>query len=63
MVTPYIPVLDTNGEEWDRLERTVALDALVELIVQGEYSGIDVSKQSSREALLLRSTGSVVFEV
>ena len=40
VVTPYVPVPDTNGEEWDRLEPASALDALVELILHGEYNNI-----------------------
>ncbi|KAF5365978.1 hypothetical protein D9758_006671 [Tetrapyrgos nigripes] len=40
ILTPYIPVPETNGEEWDRLEETSALDVLVELGLSGEYGGI-----------------------
>lgn len=40
VVTPYVPVPDTNGEEWDRLEPASALDALVELALHGEYNGL-----------------------
>ncbi|THV06668.1 hypothetical protein K435DRAFT_848745 [Dendrothele bispora CBS 962.96] len=40
ILTPYIPVPETNGEEWDRLESASALDVLVELGLSGEYGGI-----------------------
>lgn len=63
MVTPYIPVPETNGEEWDRLEPMPALDALIELVVHGEYSGSDPSKLKGKESLQLRAAGSIVFEV
>lgn len=60
-----MPVTETNGEEWDRLEPIVALDALVELVVVGEYAGLSEgeSKQKAKEALLLRTAGASVFEV
>lgn len=64
-VTPYLPVPETNGEEWDRLEPIIALDALIELVVMGEYGGTgDTStKQKAKEALFLRTAGATVFEV
>ncbi|KAI5119824.1 hypothetical protein M0805_004759 [Coniferiporia weirii] len=64
IVTPYMPVPETNGEEWDRLEPIVALDALIELVVVGEYSGLDEreSKQKAKDALFLRTAGAAVFE-
>ncbi|KAI5987687.1 p115 like vesicle tethering protein [Pisolithus albus] len=40
VVTPYMPVPETNGEEWDRLEPASALDVLVELALHGEYNGL-----------------------
>ena len=60
-----MPVPETNGEEWDRLEPIVALDALVELVVVGEYAGLSEgdSKQRVKDALLLRTAGASVFEV
>jgi intracellular protein transport protein USO1 len=61
-VTPYLPVPDTNGEEWDRLEPASALDALVELALHGEYSGQDAAKRT-KEALELRTAAAAVFEV
>lgn len=63
VVTPYMPVPETNGEEWDRLEPMVTLDALIELVVHGEYAGADGSKRKGKEPLLLRTAGSAVFEV
>lgn len=65
MVTPYLPVPDTNGEEWDRLEPIVALDALIDLVVLGEYGGNveGESKLRAKEGLLMRTAGATVFEV
>lgn len=63
MITPYIPVPETNGEEWDRLEPMPAVDALIELVVHGEYSGSDPSKLKGKQSLQLRAAGSIVFEV
>lgn len=57
-----MPVPDTNGEEWDRLEPASALDALVELALHGEYNGLDSGKRS-REGLELRAASVSVFEV
>ena len=61
-LTPYIPVPDTNGEEWDRLESSSALDVLVELALHGEYNGLDSGKRS-KEGLELRAAAAGVFEV
>lgn len=57
-----MPVPETNGEEWDRLEPTTALDALVELVVLGEYPGTSPIS-SVKEGLQLRAAGISVFEV
>ncbi|KAL5512469.1 hypothetical protein ACEPAG_3122 [Sanghuangporus baumii] len=63
MVTPYLPVPDTNGEEWDRLEHIVALDALIDLVVLGEYGGnVGETRLKAKEALLLRTAGATAFE-
>lgn len=62
MLTPYCPVPDTNGEEWDRLEPASALDALVELALHGEYNGVD-SEKRLKEGLELRAAAVAVFEV
>lgn len=61
-LTPYVPVPETNGEEWDRLELASALDALVELAIHGEYNGLDASKRT-KESLELRTAAATVFEV
>ena len=60
-----MPVPETNGEEWDRLEPIVALDALIELVVVGEYAGLGEgdSRQKAKDILLLRTAGDSVFEV
>ncbi len=62
LLTPYVPVPDTNGEEWDRLEPTSALEVLVDLVVQGEYGGLGESKPYGREALHMRTVAISVFE-
>ena len=62
VVTPYMPVPETNGEEWDRLEPASALDALVELALHGEYNGLFGEKRS-REGLELRGAALGVFQV
>jgi len=62
VVTPYIPVPETNGEEWDRLEPASALDALVELAIHGEYNGSESSKRT-KDSLELRAAAVAVFEV
>ena len=61
-VTPYVPVPETNGEEWDRLEAASALDALVELAIHGEYNGLGAGSRSKR-SLELRTVAAAVFEV
>ncbi|KAF8806612.1 hypothetical protein BYT27DRAFT_7168071 [Phlegmacium glaucopus] len=60
-VTPYVPVPETNGEEWDRLEAASALDALVELAIHGEYNGLGAGSRSKR-SLELRTVAAAVFE-
>lgn len=62
VVTPYMPVPETNGEEWDRLEPASALDALVELALHGEYNGLDSAKRL-KDGLDLRAAAALVFEV
>ncbi|KAF7294067.1 hypothetical protein MKEN_01453100 [Mycena kentingensis (nom. inval.)] len=61
VVTPYIPVPETNGEEWDRLEKATALDVLVELALHGEYNGLDGEKRL-KDSLELRIAAVNVFE-
>ncbi|KAJ7072925.1 p115 like vesicle tethering protein [Mycena amicta] len=60
-LTPYIPVPETNGDEWDRLEDASALDVLVELALHGEYAGLDAEKRR-KDALELRVAAVNVFE-
>ena len=62
IVTPYIPVPDTNGEEWDRLESSSAFDVLVELILHAEYNGTIVQPRK-RNSLELRASALRVFYV
>ena len=62
ILTPYMPVPETNGEEWDRLEAATALDALIELALHGEYNGLDAHKRAII-GLNLRSAAVTVFEV
>ena len=61
-ITPYIPVPETNGEEWDRLEPASALDALVELVLHGEYNGV-LNMKRTRDSMELRSAALGVFQV
>ena len=61
-MTPYVPVPETNGEEWDRLESASGLEILIETIIHGEYSGIDEAKKHRKEAFELRSAGITVLE-
>ena len=44
-----MPVPGTNDEEWDRLEPASALDALVELVLHGEYNGVFAEKRKREE--------------
>ena len=60
-ITPYMPVPETNGEEWDRMERASALDVLVELILHGEYNGMHSAKRT-RDGLELRASALGVFQ-
>lgn len=57
-----MPVPESNGEEWDRLEPASALDALVELVLHGEYNGLNSDKRV-KEGLELRAAAVSVFEV
>lgn len=56
-----MPVPETNGEEWDRLEPSSALDVLVELALHGEYNGLD--KEKRIKGLELRAAAAGIFEV
>ncbi len=57
-----MPVPDTNGEEWDRLEAATGIDALLELILHGEYNGQDAVRRQ-KESVDLRATAVGVFGV
>ena len=57
-----MPVPETNGEEWDRLEAATGIDALLELIMHGEYGGPDAARRQ-KESVDLRATAVGVFEV
>ena len=57
-----MPVPETNGEEWDRLEPASALDVLVELVIHGEYNGLERAKRT-KDGLELRTAAVGVFEV
>ncbi|KAI0061957.1 hypothetical protein BV25DRAFT_1826249 [Artomyces pyxidatus] len=61
ILTPYMPVPETNGEEWDRLEAATGIDALLELIMHGEYNGLDATRRF-KEGMDLRGTAVAVFE-
>ncbi|KAF8058707.1 p115 like vesicle tethering protein [Lyophyllum atratum] len=60
-LTPYMPVPETNGEEWDRLEPASALDVLMELALHGEYNGLESAKRM-KDGLELRTAAVAVFE-
>ena len=60
IITPYIPVPDTNGEEWDRLESSSAFDVLVELILHAEYNGT-ITPARGQDSLELRAAALRVF--
>lgn len=64
VITPYQPVPETNGEEWDRLEPLTALDALVHNALEGEYGGVnEVREGGKRDAMEFRALSLGVFEV
>ncbi|KZV96729.1 hypothetical protein EXIGLDRAFT_670845 [Exidia glandulosa HHB12029] len=60
-ITPYVPVPETNGEEWDRLEARSALDVIVDIAINGEYSGTMPGPLDATN-LGLRSAAVSVFE-
>ena len=55
-----MPVPETNGEEWDRLEPASALDALGELV---GATWIIHTEKRSKEGLELRGAAVGAFEV
>lgn len=64
MEVPYVPVPETNGEEWDRLDPVRGLDLLIQLILDGEYGGV-ISRTGgiSKTEMELRTTALALFEV
>lgn len=65
-VTVYIPVPESNGEEWDRLPEESALSALVGVALEGEYGGVlglPPSGRKDTESLQFRAVAASVFEV
>jgi hypothetical protein len=62
IITPYVPVPETGGEEWDRLESSSAFDVLVELILHAEYNGT-IAPSRRRDSLDLRASALRVFYV
>lgn len=57
-----MPVPETNGEEWDRLEPASALDVLVELALHGEYNNL-YGDSRTKDSLDLRASALGVFDV
>jgi hypothetical protein len=55
-------VPETDGQEWDRLEARTAFDVLVDIAVNGEYSGV-MRGPLDVMSLGLRGAASAVFEV
>lgn len=67
-VTVYIPVPESNGEEWDRLPEESALAALVGVALEGEYTGVaglpsPGSGSKELESFQIRTTAANVLEV
>lgn len=67
LVTCYIPVPETNGEEWDRLPAEPAVGVLVAYALDGDYGNpgsVDlVGPFARRESLELRAAALTTFEV
>jgi len=57
-----MPVPETNGEEWDRLEPSSALDTLVDLVLHGEFGGELDSERRAKDGLELRAAALGVFQ-
>ncbi|KIM26882.1 hypothetical protein M408DRAFT_16746 [Serendipita vermifera MAFF 305830] len=62
VITPYHPVADTNGEEWDRLEPCRAVDLLVSISVDGEYSGMALTPPTGKESMEYRGVALSTFD-
>jgi intracellular protein transport protein USO1 len=63
IVVPYIPVPETNGEEWDRLEPRRCIDLLISTAVDGEYAGYGTVPPITKESMELRGVSLGVFDV
>jgi len=53
-VIPYVPVPNTNGEEWDRLEPCRAVDLLVSTTLDGEYGSLGGTSTTSKKSMEYR---------
>lgn len=66
LITCYIPVPETNGEEWDRLAAEPAVGVLVAYALDGDFGmpGLAevVGPQARRESLELRAAALSTFE-
>lgn len=63
ILTSYQPVPDTNGEEWDRLDPTIAVNVLINNVTEGEYGGVvDSAAGRSRDSLEFRASSLTVFQ-
>jgi hypothetical protein len=63
-VTPYAPVPETNGEEWDRLEPVQGIDLIVSTTLDGEYGGVASTTGGLwKEDMELRTVALTAFEV
>ena len=60
IVTPYVTVPDTNGEEWDQLESSSAFNDLVELILHAGYNG-RIAPPRRRDSFELRTSALRIF--
>ncbi|KAG9057789.1 hypothetical protein FS842_004161 [Serendipita sp. 407] len=61
-VIPYVPVPESNGDEWDRLEPRRGIDLLVSTALDGEYGGIGVMTPTARDTMGLRGTALTVVD-
>lgn len=62
-IVAYIPVPESNGEEWDRLDPCRGIDLLVQTAVDGEYGGLGLAPPTSKESIELRAVALSVFDV
>ncbi|KAG8811533.1 hypothetical protein FRC17_002410, partial [Serendipita sp. 399] len=61
-VTPYVPVPESNGDEWDRLEPRRGIDLLVSTALDGEYGGVGVTTPTNKGTMNLRGIALTVFD-